>query len=267
MPAKSKTTKSEVKVEPVSSKKRRFSLGFLKKINIIYILFLLLIIAAFLIGVLFTKVQYLEKGPSTIGAGTDLTPDQNLPQQPAGPVDVDEGHLPILGNKDAKVTVIEFSDFQCPFCKSLFDEALPQIKKEYVDTGKIKFAYRHYPLTSIHPNAQKSAEASECANEQGAFWDYHDILFTNQAEWEALDSANAQEKFVEYANTLGLDGTSLGECVSIGKMADKVKEDADAGNVAGVNGTPATFVNGILISGAVPFEDFKAEIDKALAEN
>lgn len=266
MPTKSKAVKA--KQEPVSDepKKRRFSLNFLTKINIVYVLFILLIIASFLIGVLFTQVRYLEKG-TTIGSTNDTyAANPAQPSQPTGPVDVSEGHLPIMGNKDAKVTLVEFSDFQCPFCEQLFKDAFPQIKKDYIDTGKVKLAYRHYPLTEIHPNAQKSAEASECANEQGNFWDYHDQLFNNQADWESLEASAALEKFVEYANEIGLNGETLRNCVESGKMADNISEDANDGLKVGVNGTPATFVNGMLVSGAVPYSEFKAEIDKALGE-
>ena len=99
--------------------------------------------------------------------------------------DIAPGKLPILGNKDAKVTLVEWSDFQCPYCEQFFTNALGQIKKDYIDTGKAKLYYRQYPL-SFHANAQKAAEASECANEQGKFWAYHDQLFQNQQAWENL---------------------------------------------------------------------------------
>jgi len=269
MPTRTKSTKS-VKDEAVDSSptpsKRKINFGFLKKINIIYVLFFLLIIAAFLIGVLVTQVQFLKNGSPVAANDIYAGADAQQPTQPTGPVDVDEGNLPILGNKDAKVTIVEFSDFQCPFCKQMFEEALPQIKKEYIDTGKAKLAFRHYPLTSIHPNAQKAAEASECANDQDKFWEYHDQLFTNQADWESLSGDEVINKFVEYANTIGVDGETLRECVTSGKMAENVKKDVDAGTKVGVDGTPATFVNGMLISGAVPFEEFKAQIDAALKE-
>jgi protein-disulfide isomerase len=270
MPTKAKSSKAN-KATPVEASpapaetKRRPNLGFLRRINIVYVLFFLLIIASFLIGVLVTQVQYLKKG-TTVAANDVYAGDPAAGVQQVGPVDVDEGHLPILGNKDAKVTLVEFSDFQCPFCEQLYKDALPQIKKEYIDTGKVKMAYRQYPLTSLHPNAQKAAEASECANDQGKFWDYHDQLFDNQADWEALTSDEALNKFVEYANAVGINGEELRSCVSSDKMAKKVQEDVDAGTKVGVDGTPASFVNGILISGAVPFSDFKTQIDAALAE-
>jgi protein-disulfide isomerase len=247
---------------------RRINFRWLAKINITYVLFFLLIIASFLLGVLYTKVQYLEKGV-TINAANNNNDNNyvaDVPQQPTGPVDVDEGSLPVLGNKDAKANLIVFSDFQCPFCEQFYTDVLPQLKTNYIDTGKAKLAFRHYPLSQIHPNAQKAAEASECANEQDKFWDYHDILFKNQQEWSPLEKDAVQTKFTEYATTLGLDGGSFSECLSSGKMADKVKADLDAGNNAGVQGTPATFVNGMLVSGAVPFSEFKAEIEKALSK-
>lgn len=232
------------------------------KINIVYILGFLLLVASFLIGVLITKVSYLEGNGGS--AATQPVDDGSGAVEITGPVDVEEGHLPVLGNKDAKVTIIEFSDFQCPFCKTLFDESLAQIKKDFIDTGKAKFAYRHYPLTSIHPNAQKAAEASECANEQGKFWDYHDQLFTYQTDWESLSKDAFNAKLSEYATAVGIDGATLTSCVTSGKFADKVNEDLTAGSAVGVDGTPATFINGIRISGAVPYSEFKAEIEKAL---
>lgn len=266
MPSKAKERKSKPTDSKESSKKR-FNLNFLNRINIVYILFFLLIIASFLIGVLVTQVKYLKDGGSVITGSNDSLAGEAAPIQPTGPVDVSVGELPILGKKDAPVTIVEFSDFQCPFCKSFFDETLPKIKSEYIDTGKARLAYRHFPLTTIHPNAQKAAEASECANEQDKFWDYHDQLFTNQADWESLAANEALEKFVEYANTVGIDGETLRECVTSGKMEERVSKDIEDGVAAGVDGTPATFVNGILITGAVPFEQFKAQIDAALEEN
>ena len=241
-------------------------INLLLKIKTTYILGFLLIIAAFLIGVLYTKVSYLEKGA---GSGTVTQGGNNaggVPSAPTGPVDVSAGHLPFLGNKDAKVTLVEFSDFQCPFCKALFDQALPQIKKDYIDTGKVKLAYRHFPLASIHPNAQKAAEASECANDQGEFWLYHDALFQNQAEWESLTPDKALEKFTEFAGSIGIDSAKFSECVSSGQFEDNVNKDLNDGSTAGVRGTPATYINGYLLEGAVPYEQFKAEIEKRLAE-
>ena len=252
------------------ARKRTVSVPSLPKklpfpVNTLSILVILIIVAAFLIGVLITKVSYLENGVGGTGTGNVATEEGDQPEAPTGPVDVAVGHLPFLGNEDAKVKIIEFSDFQCPFCKALFDQTLSQLKKEYVDTGKVAFYYRHYPLSSIHPNAQKSAEAAECANEQGNFWGYHDELFKTQADWESLTGSSLYDKFAELATNIGLNGATLKDCVESGKLEDKVKEDESDGSAAGVQGTPATFINGMLISGAVPYSEFKAEIERQLA--
>lgn len=94
--------------------------------------------------------------------------------------DVSVGNLPVLGKSNAQVTLIEFSDYQCPFCARHYTQAEPQIKKEYIDTGKVKFYYRDFPLSSIHPGAQKGAEAARCAGDQNKYWEYHDLIFQNQ---------------------------------------------------------------------------------------
>lgn len=106
----------------------------------------------------------------------------SIPVQPK--VSVTNGHLPTLGNKNAAVTLVEFSDFQCPFCGQFYTQTEAQLRKDYVDSGKVQFVYRQFPLTQIHPNAEGAAEASECANEQGKFWQYHDLLFQTQSAWE-----------------------------------------------------------------------------------
>lgn len=110
------------------------------------------------------------------------------PEEASGPaqLDVAKGHLPVLGKEDATITIVEFSDFQCPFCERFFVDTLPELKKNYIDTGKAQLTFRHFPLTSIHPNAETAHRASECANEQGKFWEYHDLLFQNQSAWSDL---------------------------------------------------------------------------------
>ena len=272
MPTKSTASKTSEKTASSSHlpKVRKVNFNFLGKINITYILFFLLIIAAFLIGVLVTKVDYLEKGgvTNTNTAGTtDSTSQELAPQQPIGPVDVAAGHLPVLGDENAPVTLVEFSDFECPYCSALFTDTLPQIKEEYIDTGKAKLYYRHYPLTAIHPNAQIAAEASECANDQGQFWNYHDTLFENQTEWSQLSGDAVNEKLVELAGNIGLSTSEFSDCLTSGKFSDNVTNDLNDGIAAGVDGTPATFINGYLTVGAVPFEQFKSEIEARLTEN
>lgn len=234
----------------------------------------LLILASFLLGILTTKVQYLERATSSSQATVAGTQKQagavagtqtNQPQQPPAKVEVDPGHLPVLGNKNAKVTVVEFSDFQCPFCRRLWKDTLTQLKKEYIDTGKIKFAYRHFPL-SFHPAAKPSAQASECANQQGKFWEMHDKIFEEQEKQGQGTIQYTVDDLKKWARDLGLNVTKFNECLDSGKYAKDVSEDEAAGQKAGVQGTPATFVNGQLVSGAQPYSAFKTLIDGELAK-
>ncbi len=190
--------------------------------------------------------------------GNQPSGDGGLP----GKVDVSADDDPFIGDKNAPVTVIEFSDFQCPFCERLYQQAEKQLISDYVDTGKIRFVYRDFPLTSIHPDAQKAAEAAECADEQGKFWEYHNMLFEKQAEWSGVGVT----RFKQYAADLKLDTKKFNDCLDTGKYEDEVNKDANDAVSAGARGTPATFVNGILVSGAQPYANFKQVIDAELAK-
>lgn len=159
-----------------------------------------------------------------------------------------------------KVELVVFSDFQCPYCKQFFDGAYKEIKSNYIDTGKAKLVFRNYPL-SFHVNAQKAAEAGECANKQGKFWQYHDTLFT-KANGDGTGLAVTDLK--QYAQNLGLDTSKFNSCLDNGDAADTVKKDFDAGVKAGVTGTPTIFINGKMIVGAEPFSTFQPEIEAAL---
>jgi protein-disulfide isomerase len=222
-----------------------------------------LVLFSFLLGMLTNKVIFLEqqlKNP-TVAAGA---------QQPQGPTpppfvdNLEPGKLPLLGNKDAQVTIIEFSDFQCPFCKKYFDDNHAQLIKKYVESGKVKFAYRHFPLASIHPHAQKSAEASECANEQNNFWGYHDLLFKEQDAWSPLTNDEVLSKFVEYADQLGMNSDQFRSCVESDKYKAAVDEDTAVAGEIQVDATPTLFINGNRLIGAVPFSDLEAAIEKEL---
>lgn len=225
-----------------------------------------LIIFTFLLGMLTNKVLFLEKAANLAAAQPTNTQTAVSPTEVPLPqvVKVDNGKLPFLGQTNAKVTVVEFSDFQCPFCKRYFEDTHDQVLKQYVDTGKIKFYYRHYPLTSIHPNAQIAAEASECANEQNKFWGYHDLLFTNQTAWSELTGTDVTSTLTNYAGQLGLDTLQFGTCLNTHKYKDQVDSDLAAGNAVGVSGTPTFFVNGYRMVGAQPFASFQKVIDQEL---
>lgn len=162
---------------------------------------------------------------------------------------------PAWGPPDAPVTIVEFGDYQCPYCKQFYDETLPQISETY--ESQIRFVFRDFPL-AIHPDAQKAAEASECADDQERFWDYHDLLWANQSALD-VDSLKA------YAAQLGLDTATFDECLDSGANAEEVQNDYDDGVSYGVTGTPAFFINGIMVAGAQPFSVFQTIIDSLLA--
>ncbi|MDO8602074.1 MAG: DsbA family protein [bacterium] len=164
----------------------------------------------------------------------------------------------ILGEADAPVTVIIFGDYECPFCERLYQETEKQMREEYVTTGKVRVVYRDYPLP-FHPSAQPAAEAAECAGAQGKYWAYHDALFERQATISTMN-------YVDLAGELGLDKIVFKTCVDTNQFADEVAKDYADGDAAGVEGTPATFINGRLISGAMPYATFKAAIEAALAQ-
>ena len=207
---------------------------------------------------IFVLGMFVHSRMSGDDGGTSARVSQAAGAQPSqsGPVDVSTDDDPARGPDDARVTVIEFADFQCPYCGRFHSQTLPLILKEYGD--RIRFVYRDFPLTASHPFAQKAAEASECADDQGKFWDYHDVLYLNQG---ALDRASLSR----YAQNLGLDAAAFDDCVDSGEHAGEVANDLQAGTTAGVRGTPAFYVNGQLIAGAQPFATFKAAIDAALA--
>jgi len=171
----------------------------------------------------------------------------------------------VLGKKDAPVTIVEFSDFQCPYCRSFYNDAYQDIKKNYVDTGKVKIVFRNYPL-SFHPDAYNAAMASECARGQGddsTFFKMHDKIFGGQTG----NGTNpiSVETLSGYAKDLGLDTTKFDKCVKDGTYADLIKADQAAATKAGLDGTPAFIINGTVASGARPFTYFQTIIDAALS--
>jgi len=167
---------------------------------------------------------------------------------------------PALGPEDALITIVEFSDFECPFCKKFRDETFDRLISEY--EGKIHFVYRDLPLTSIHPRAQVSAEVAECADEQGKFWLMHDLLFANQGTW--VRAGNPFDHFTQYAQELQMDVELFKDCLRVGRYTAEVQADMNEAISYKITGTPAFIINGKLLSGAVPFEMFKEVLDREL---
>ena len=199
--------------------------------------------------------------PFDIGSGAVNSPDNtgNNIQ-----ISVDQSD-PLLGNKEAQFIVFEYSDFECPFCGRAYSDAIANLKSsEEFQNGEVSLVYRHFPLNSIHPNAQKAAEASECANRQGKFWEYHDILFENQ---QALDI----DSLKSHASSLGLDQTKFDSCLDNAEAKEKVDEDLISATSNGGTGTPYFIIlnteNGktATVSGAVPYDQIESAIEAVRA--
>lgn len=197
-------------------------------------------------------------------------PQNQQAQQPAAPIDYkareDE---PVLGKKDAPVTMVEFADFQCPYCKQFHDQNFAEIKSKYIDTGKVKLVFRHFPLP-FHVNAQIAGQAAECANRQGKFWQYYEVLFDKgSGDGTGLTAADLKS----YADSLGLNKGTLGfnknefnKCLDSNATQDVVKNDETYGTSVGVSGTPTFYLNGKQIVGAQPLASFEQAIETALGK-
>ena len=165
---------------------------------------------------------------------------------------------PSKGNDKAPITLIEFSDFQCSFCRKFWQTTLPQIEKKYISTGKVKFVYRHFAI--LGKPSMAAAQAAECAGEQGKFWEYHDKLFASAASPLAFTNGRLKG----YAKELGLKSQDFNQCLDSGKHLKKVEGETATGGFLGARGTPAFFLNGKLLVGAQPFQVFEAAIEKDL---
>lgn len=174
----------------------------------------------------------------------------------------------MLGNPEAPLTLVEFSDYQCPFCARFHQSTLAALKAEYIDTGKLRYVFRDFPLDQLHPQARKAAEAARCAGEQGRYWEMHDLLFQQQKALEV-------EQLKAYGRDLGLDALPFEACIAQGRYAAAVQQDVEAGMAAGVRGTPGFFlgrtrpddtIQGLAIKGAQPIAAFRQTIEHLMAE-
>jgi protein-disulfide isomerase len=171
--------------------------------------------------------------------------------------------LMALGDPEAPVTVVEFFDYQCPYCLIFHQQTWPALKEQYIETGRVYYVVKDFPLTSLHPEAPKAAEAAHCAAEQDAYWEMHDRLFEGQAEW--VENPEYVALFKGFAGELGLDQTAFDQCLDGGSQTDRVQADQDEGLALGVGGTPIFFIAGYPFSGALPIEFFDQAV--TLAEN
>ena len=165
---------------------------------------------------------------------------------------------PKRGNNKAPVTLIEFSDFQCSFCRKFWQTTLPLVQKKYIDTGKVKFVYRHFAILGKHSTA--AAQAAECAHEQEKFWAYHDKLFASAGTPFAFTNG----KLKGYAKDIALNTRQFNQCLDSEKSLKKVEGETAVATFLGARGTPAFFLNGQMMVGAQPFEVFEAVIEKEI---
>ncbi|MFC1465072.1 MAG: DsbA family protein [Candidatus Brachytrichaceae bacterium NZ_4S206] len=166
------------------------------------------------------------------------------------------------GSADARVTIVEYSDFNCGFCRRFYNETLQRILDEYVKTGKARFSYKHYPF--LAESSAWKAEAAECAAEQGRFWDYHTLLFTQNIA--GADEAAVKQALTTAATDIQLDVETFTNCLNAGDARRRVQTDAEEGQRLGVSGTPSFLINGRPLVGAQPYEAFKAMIEEELAK-
>lgn len=236
-----------------------------------------ILIAAVIISgaILYSRSRPANQGTSAGIAGQPnlAAADQQLGHQPSrGLNQVSTDDDPVLGDKNAPLTIVEFSDFECPFCKRSFDQLLPELKKNYIDSGKLKLVYRDFPL-SFHANAHKEAEAAECARSQGddtTYFKFHDQIFTRTT---SNGAGLALSQLPVIARDLNLNVSQFQQCLDSGKFGDEVDKDITDGTAAGVSGTPSWFIgrsskNGVinskLVVGAQPFATFKVIMDEEL---
>jgi protein-disulfide isomerase len=199
------------------------------------------------------------QGAAVVDVGGELAPTPSAPPAAAPTVNMEAlmDDDAVKGDPNAPVTIIEFSDFECPFCSRFYSQTLSQIDEKYIKTGKVKLVFRDFPL-SFHPQAQKAAEAAECAGEQGKYYEMHDALFEKGV-------TGGVDSFKMFAKELKLDSAKFDKCLDSGEQAAEVRKDFNDGGRAGVQGTPGFFVNGKSVSGAQPFSVFEQLIEAELS--
>lgn len=211
-------------------------------------------------GVLIAGAVIYGTGLKNLDGAANSANNLNQNPQPAVSLKL-TGEDVVLGNASAPVTIIEYGDFQCPFCGKFFSETESQIKENYVKSGKVKIAYRHFAF--LGPESLAAAEAAECAKDQGKFWQYHDILYSTEIKDGQEHNGNLNESlFKSIASQLGMNLSFFSSCLADHKYADKIQKDYDGGRTNGVQATPTTFVNGTKLEGAVPYSQFKSIIDR-----
>lgn len=243
MPTAKKTTKSRKKsrssdVETVQFRIKRHQLN---------------LVLGLLAGLILGYLIWGREAPQSAAPASDLASQiENLPRHEV-PIEADD---PVLGAADAPITIIEFADFQCPYCQQHALETYPLLLADYGD--QIRFVYKDFPISSIHPDAFPAALAAQCALEQDAFWEYHDLLFSGRL-------GLGRESYLAYAGDLGLDVTEFTACFDGERYTDAVQADYNFAVELGISSTPTFIINGIALVGAQPYSVFAQIIDYELA--
>jgi protein-disulfide isomerase len=173
---------------------------------------------------------------------------------------------PVLGSPDAKVLIIEFGDYQCPSCRMFWKDIEPRLKKDYIDTGKVKLVFRDFPLMQIHPEALMAAMAVNCAGEQEKYWQFHDKVFREQYnKGDDIIRMKAAD-LKKWAKDIGVDQAKFDQCLDSEKFKNEVLKDKADGDAAGVQGTPTFFINGRAIGGAQQYPEYRKLIDELLKQ-
>lgn len=229
-----------------------------------YLLVALLIVGAYFLGVYKTKADLFSAGSGTTAQGGTAAQGDALPEAPTQLPDDDWQKLLVdpayaFGEDNAPVTIVEFTDYQCPFCQRAFQQTYPQLVSDYVDSGKARYLIRDLPLTGLHPNAEDAAVAARCAGKEGKYLEMHDMLFENQQAWEGLSDAAAT--FAQYGDSLGIN---IRSCQNDTSVLDAVQADEQLAASLGATGTPTFFINGQLLVGAQPYASFQQVIEEQL---
>lgn len=237
---------------------------------------LLLGVVIFLLGAamggMYVKIQYLEgkmgvnkgvQAPGVADAGAQAAP--TAPTAPVAPTTVNVTVTkddPIKGDANAKLTVVEFADYQCPFCERFFTQVMPSLQKDYIDTGKIKFVFKN--LAFLGQESTDAANAAKCAQEQNKFWEFHDYLYSHQGQENS--GAFSVDNLKKFAGAIGLAQGQFDSCLDTKKYDAQVQADNAEANKNGFNSTPSTAIGSTPLIGAQPYAQFKAAIDAELAK-
>jgi len=228
-----------------------------KRTHLYAVLLPLAFVIGLSVGYLFWgRASALVAAPKVAAQPQQSQPVEQTQQEAVQRYEISEDDDPSIGPSDAPITIVEFSDYECPYCRRWHLEVFDRIREEYPD--QVRFVFRDFPLTSIHPNAVSAAEAANCSNEQDAYWEYQERLFSGDYEL-------SQDGYLLIAGDLGLDEGDFESCLASGRYSEEVQADLSYASNLGVRSTPTFFLNGLPIVGAQPFDVFKEVIEKELA--